>query len=794
MDMSKNWNLWGSVLFLANKWTTAQMRTLGEAFSIGPLKDMMSPLARIGGALPLEGHTPEATAFMQARSIRMSQQLILGGLIRLAMLGTVASTGISSLLNNGVASNPYQNFQKDPAHTFDIYQGRDANGQDQWIKLPFYLFQREALDWAMSAVKANQEGKPFLDVNHLGESVLTAPFMKFAGKLDPATKLSLELSTGQEMNAWMKGYSKYGIDDDPQITNINKSLQLMGIVDGGSLENRLLYAIRSLSPSLSFPTNMAKPANDFPAVLGALGLGVGPLAVGDPKNIALGAIGTNQMGGTKFMQGPNGQMEPSWKYYNDVNHKASLGQQILAIAQTLGTGTADQETNKMQQMETLRQQAGFTPAQLVQLVMYRAGSSSGLQSIITQGLPPIAPGTPKIGAPTKIGNVTLTPQQEVAYQSVTSSKEVLAMEQAMSDPNWKTLDYSQRQSELNDLKAFANKITNEQFAIALGTKKGPVLTTPQANTMLGEFGVIKRQTQDVLNNSPSYTQASPQDQSVMMADRLAASQNAVWEKYYGSTTAMKGATDNALAQYVVLQSGLRDEARHLVEDLPSYKQSFDPMAQQQQLTMSLNFADNLVNQYLQGKSPKAFGAPLTQVELTVAVKNGVVLQDAALNQLHQSYIYQEAPQNDQLLLDSKYVTLAHNVALEDTRLGKETSVGHVGGFNNILNTTLAADEGYQNLIEQFFGTGGRAVYTQKLAELADLKARFRQEYNVAPGDLSKYDRMINLWYEQQNPDYKGFLYYRTQWEKYDPLGKAYRATVQSNYGFEQNNPLAIPTG
>jgi hypothetical protein len=780
LDMSKDWDLWGNVLFLANRWTTSQLRTMGEALGIGSL-------GSIGKAIPLEGHNPTATDFMQRRGITMSQRLIFGGMMRLLLVGTLISTAGSAITNGGVPSTPLQNFMKDPNHTFDIYTGRDPKtNRDTWTRMPFYLFQREMVDWTMAGLKAAQEGKPLIDKNNLGDSSLLAPFERFTSKMDPITKAGLELSTGQELSQWMAGYATSTIDADPQIQNINKSLQLMGIPDGGSIENRLIYAFRDVAPGFGFPTNLPAPVNptsDPGAVINALGLA-------NFNNLGWQLIGSRQDQGTAYEMGSNGQMVPKWQVAQNATNKAAIGQQILALASTLGSGTPDQEKNKLQQMEGLRQQGGFTPSQLVQILLFGAGHSTGGQGLIAQNLPPETAATAQ-AAPIQIGKQVLTPQQEANYQSVTFQKQAFAMAQAMSDPNWKNLDYGQRVAEMNQLKTFADKITNEQFAIALNQKTGPVINEPTAVNMIAEFGTIKNATQNTLINDPTYTQASPQDQQIMMADRITASQNAVWEKYYGTTSAMKGASDSTLMQYVVLQSGLRDEARSLVESLPSFKQSLDPMAQQQELTLSLNFADNLVNQALQGKAPKTFSSPLTQPQLVNAVRNGIILQDAAIKELHQSYIYQEAPQADQLLLDSKYVTLAHNVALEDVRGGQNPTPTNIGRFNTILNNTLAADEGYQSLVEKFFGMGGRAVLAQRETELTDLKARFRQEYNVAPADLTKYDTLINRWYEQQNPDYANFIYYRKQWEKYDPLGQAYTATVQSNFGFEQSNPIAI---
>lgn len=782
LDMSRDWALWGNVAFLANKWTTSQLRTLGEAFSIGPLKDMASPFARLGGVVPLEGSSPAATAYMQQRAINASQHLVFGGLLRLAITGTVMSTAISAIHNNGVPTTPFQNYQKDPARMFDIYTGRDATtNRDTWIHMPFFLFQREMLDWVMSAVKANSEGKDFIDSTNLGDSVLAQPFLKFVNKMDPVTKTALEGITGSEISSWMSGYNDPRIDHDKNITNLNQSLQLLGMPNGGSLENRLLYAWRNLFPGFGFPTDMKAVSADPSAVAGALGLGL-------QNSGQLTGFRNDQ--GTQYEVGPGGKEIPVWEAVKNSNEKKAIGQEIAKIAVTLGTGTPAEEKAKLQQMEALRQQGNFTPGQLTNILLYRASHQDSTDQPGLIGLN-AAPDTSTRA--TQVNGTTLTPQQEVAYQSVTFQGQAAAMEQALSDPSWKTMDWSEQQKTMTNLKAFADRITNERFAIALGTKTGPLLSSTQATQMIGDFGILKKQTQNALLTSSIFKAANPADQAIMQSDRIAASENAVWEKYYGTTNKMKGASDALLASYVALQGGLRDEVRTLIEKLPSFSTSLDPAAQAQELQLSLTFADSLVNQALQGKAPRIFDSPLTQTQLVLAVRNGVVLQDAALKELHRSFIYQEAPQVDQLLLDSKYVTLAHNVALFDTQRGvQEGTNGYDPSFNAILSTTLKADEGYQTLIEQFFGTGGRVVLAQREAELADLKARFKQEYNVAPADLTRYDTMINRWYEQQNPDYANFLYYRKQWEKYDPLGQAYRATIQSNLGFESSNPLALP--
>jgi tRNA nucleotidyltransferase/poly(A) polymerase len=791
IDMSNNWRLWGNVIFLANRWTTGQLRTIGEAIGF-------KRLANMGGGVALEGHDAGSTRAMQARSQQMSQRLLTGGLIRLAIVGTALSSGVSALLNNGVPSTPFDNFQKDPARTFDIYAGRDASGKDQWFRMPFYLFQREMVDWVMSAVKANNEGKDFINTKNLGDSAALAPFVHFAGKLDPVTKAALESLTGQELNGWMRGYSTANIDADPQIQNLNKSLQLMGFGDGGSLENRLLNAIRSLWPASGFPRKLDTPTADYGAIAGALGLGIGPLSLPDPTgrlgsstNIALGMVGSGQLGGITNKPGPDGTIQPAWKNANYYKEQDKVGQSIMQIASTLGTGTKEEELDKLQKMEDLRVSVGLTPASLTNLILHGSSLPTGEKGVLAEGAAPRKT-VNKAFQPTVLSGVTLTPAQETAYNAVTFQRQMQALEQLMSDPTWKTMDATERSNAMSSLKAFADRITNEQFSIAIGVKRGPVVTTPQASSMIAEFGMVKRATQNGLLQSSIYMAAKPEAQKIMMTDRVSSAENAVWQKYYG-VGALKGASDETLTTYVNLQSNLKDETRMLVEKLPSYSRSLDPYAKKQMLDLSLAFADNLVNQAVQGKSPKAFGTPLTQTELIVAVRNGVVLQDASLKNLHGSFIYQEANQADQLALDNKYATLAHNIALYDTRMGIQEGIGQNAQFNSILNTSLAADEGYAMLVEQFFGTGGKLVLAQREKELADLKARFEQENAVRPADLSKYDTLINNWYKQQNPDYANFLYYRSRWEKYDPVGQAYVAMGQANYGYESLNPLALST-
>lgn len=772
MDMTQNYNLFGNVAFLANRWTTGQLRTMGEAFGI-------KSLARLGNPIQIEGPTPADTAFLQRRAIAQSQRLVMGGMIRLAMTSLVMSSGVSALFNNGVPTTPFENFQKDPNHTFDIYTGRDqATGRDTWIKTPFYLFQREMLDWAMAAVKAQTEGKDLVNVNKLGDSVVAAPFMRFFGKMNPATKLSLESLTGNEISQWMRGFSSYDIDHDPHIVNINKSMQMLGIPDAGSLENRLIYAFRQFSPSINYPTNLDKPAADPGAVFSALGIGTfNPFTGTNAANLGLGAAGTRAEAGTQFVKASDGTMQPMWKVSNEADRKYEISQKILEIAKTMGTGTQAEEQTKLQEMDGLRQDAGYTIGQITQILLYSKSTTKGSEGLLADNAAPQG-STPKSQQPTVINGKALTPQQEVSYQSVIFQRQMYGMAQLMSDPTWAQKDMTQRGDDARVMNSFTDRITNEQFGQAIGARQGAAIPNAQANAMITEFGTIKRKAQEDLLASPMYKLADQQTQQTMMSDRISATESALWAKNFGS---LKGASVPNLLRYVELQTGLRDGVRQTVQTLPSYAMA-TPLDQANQLKLGLAFADNLMAQATSGKGPGGFDSTLNENQMYAAVRNGIVLQDAALSTLHQSQIYASATtQAEQQGLDNKYVTLAHTVAIADMRHNVLSSPQN--GFDEILHTQIAVDEGYQHLLDQYFGANGKARYDQYTTELSNLKLRFKQDYTVAPKDLSKYDSMITNWYYQQNPQYYYFLQARTNWEKYDPLGVAYKAQSAANFNY-----------
>lgn len=791
LDMSKDWDLYGNTLFLANRWTMSQLRSLGDAFSIGPLKGI-GILSKFGGSsAPSIESGGKFADYLQRKNAYTAQKLVWGGMARLLMTTFVTSTAISSLLNHGVPSTPFQNFQKDPARTFDIYAGRDPNtGRDNWIRTPFFLFQREMTDWAMAGVKALQEGHPLVDPNNLGFSALFAPFESFANKMDPISRLSFELSTGTELNLWMKGYSpdKMMIDNDKYITNIKQSLDMMGVPDMGSLENRLLYAFRDLSPTPGavFPTDMTKAAADPGAVASALGFGTfNPWHGDNLKTMAMGATGTREDQGTQFVPGPDGNPVPMYQVINAANKKDALGQQILQIASTLGTSTAQEEVAKLQQIESLREQAGYTPGQLSQLLIFGASHSTGIQGLAYQN----APNTPKTTTTKVLNGVPLTASQQALFDQTSAQRQVFAIAQLVNSPEWTNMSVGDRTNESNSMIQFADKITNEQMGQVIGTKKGIPISNSQANSMIAEFGIIKKQAQADMVNSALYRSASPQVQQTMMSDRITATQNALWAKYFG---AMKGASDQQILSYVDLETGLRDEVRTVLAGTQTYATS-DPASQNLLMSKNLTFADNLVNQAIQGKSPKTFNSPLTQSQLYMAVRNGVILQDVAVQNLQNTQMYQDALNADAMngtntatSLEDKYITLAHNIALYDTRVGVNVNNAQplAGGFDAALNTQLQADQGYHQLITQFFGPNGSQVLSQYDQQLSDLKAQYRQENNIPPNYLSKVDAEVDRWFYQQHPDYYYFVEARKNWEKYDPLGVAYKATTQSNIGYE----------
>ena len=793
LDMSKDWNLYGNVLLLANRWTTGQLRSLGDAFGIKYLSNLgtgSKALGLAGGSSRVvEGTSPEIERFMKDKNVAIARRLVWGGMVRLAMTSMILSTAISSLLNNGVPYTPVQNFLKDPNHTFDIYAGKtsdpDGTSHDNWIRLPFFLFQREMLDWAMAGVKAVQNGLPIVNADSLGGSVAGAPFARFAGKLNPILQLGIELPLNQELSLWMRGYSNSQISSDKNIVNLQKSLDLLGAPDLGSVESRFLYALRQIAPApppfgLIFPTNLEQPTKDPAQVLNALGLGGGVVG-GSPVGIGLGIVGSRQEQGQSYIGG-----SPLSQITLQNQKKAALGQQILAIAQTLGDSTDPKiEQQKLQQIEALRQQAQLTPGGLAQLMGFGAGHNTGLQGLYYDNAPqPTVSGIP---ATKSINGVPLSPEQDVIYNEIASQREMVAIAQLVSDPGWATMDSASRIAEANSMIAFANKITTEQFGQQIGRRQGTPITNVQANAMLINYATLKKQLNNELLASPVYKAADPQTQGAMRSDRTTIIQNALWAQNFGG---LKGSTNYQIRQYVDLTASLRDEVRQMVPNLRSYNQAVSPELQSLILSKGLSFADTLVLAAAEGKFPKGFTAPLTQQQLFLAVRNGVSLSDIALSELHNTGIYQQAIASDPTgadaaSLDSKYITLAHSVALADMRHGV-TATGQ-GGFDNAIQTQLAADEAYQQLVDEYLG--GTAQLKQFETELSSLKAQFRQDHNIPPSELSKYDTAVNNWYYSRNPEYHAFVEARKNWERYTLQGQAYLASTQANLGYEAASPL-----
>jgi len=776
LDMSKNWDLLGNSLFLANKWTTGQVRTLGTAFNIGPLKGITNPLKNLGGERVIEGPTPEMTDMLQRKNIALAQRLVLGGTARLLMTSMVMSTAVSSLLNNGVPYSPIQNWMKDPSHVWDIYAGRDpVSNRDRWIRNPFYLFQRELADYAIAGVKAHNDGQDTW-------TTVSAPFTSFANKANPISKLGIEMTLGQEINMWMKGYGNSNIDKDKYITNIHQSLNSMGIPDVGSFENRILYAFQQLAPTpgLSFPSNLNQPTNDPLAVAKALGVG----QFADPQTLALGAMGTRESSGTQYVQTQAGEIP--------VSQSFRARDQIVTMVKAMSSDPAVQQI-QWQQIEQLRQQANLSAGQMTQLIEHGATPSQPADSKgILNGTQPA--GTPASTGPKvkTISGVQLTPQQNVLYENAASQRVEYALSQVLNDPNWSNLDNSQKTAEANAMVSYANKITDEQFGRMIAKRPGAPISNLEANQMLMDVTTIKRQTLADLQKTPTFQQASPQDQQIMLADRTTATHNAVWDKYFGNPNGSgpnipqyKGATSSQLLQAIELQANLRDTVRTTLAALPGWQGAATPYLQGQMLSAALKYADTVSNQMLAGTAPRTFSKQLNAAQLFTTVRNGVILQDQALSELHNSPTYMMADPKTQTTLDAKYIALAHNIALYDTREGFNTAAGQ--GYQDAIRTQLAADEGYQQLLNTYGGPQQIDTFSK---ELADLKTLFKQENNVAPRYLNSYLAKIDQWYYANHPQYYAFVTARKNWERYDPLGQAYQSIASSDLGYQAASPLA----
>src|SRR5207249_4319627 len=144
---------------------------------------------------------------------------------------------------------PYENFLRDPTHTFDIYMGTDpATGKDKWQHNPTYGMIQEMMLYGMAGIKAQREGKSTGDV-------IEAVLGRYGfGKGNPMLSQAFDQLTGRNNSKWFAGYDdkSSAISGDPNVIAIHKALDAYGVPDLGGFEDRLIYAYRAIGPMPSF--------------------------------------------------------------------------------------------------------------------------------------------------------------------------------------------------------------------------------------------------------------------------------------------------------------------------------------------------------------------------------------------------------------------------------------------------------------------------------------------------------------------------------------------------------------
>src|SRR6266853_4204057 len=146
-DMTRDWRLIGNSAFFANSWSTVQLRMLGKAGSAMKVPganwlanfgggeryvDAVTPMMKDMGKM-----SPEELKWINSQDGTLAKQYAIGGALKLLAVSTMlgyAGSSIASLTGqpNAHPSGPWDNFMRDPTHTFDIYLGTDPNtGKDK---------------------------------------------------------------------------------------------------------------------------------------------------------------------------------------------------------------------------------------------------------------------------------------------------------------------------------------------------------------------------------------------------------------------------------------------------------------------------------------------------------------------------------------------------------------------------------------------------------------------------------------------------------------------------------------
>lgn len=778
-DMSLAWQTYGRAVLISAPWTLSQLR-VGRDAILGNAKiaqKMGRPDYSIASKKMVEsGFGQKHAQYFDSLHTKMARRMLFGGMLKMAMTMALVQPALSWILT-GQPTNILQNFQKDPTHTFDIYAGTDATGKDNWISTGFFGWQREMAEYGLSAIKAAQEGKSPYEVG-------TAPLVRFTNKNNPLGRLAFEEATNNQIGKWLNGWSDSSITPDParnlggdtDIQLLHQALTAKGVPDGGGLEDRILFALRTAAPAPSFPTPIPvkRDSNNKQVIDTQTGLPI-PLYTdlrsligqtlnpgdffNDPMKTAAYAMGAQETSS-------NSVATTQANNANNAKYQESQAQNLMRNKAMRDLNIAFQHGD-FNKVAEIRDANGLTTQQVKDAITWTTSYSVSGRQVTSKGV--LSGGGPTSTVkPITIGGRVLTEDEKSVYEKDLSNRQVYTEYQLAHNPYFMTATQTERAAMLNSIQALSDKYTNSEWDYKLNGTGAPP-NDAQFHQLIATAIDGRSAVKQALFATPSFQQATPMEQQKMIENYSTFANTLAWGRIYGKE---KGMTPADLPKIIMTSVTAEQGVKDYLGQTPFFQQA-EPQDQQRMLneygTLTQQSTLNMYEGKLKGVMP---------FNIDMYVKSTVNVEESSKYLLHQSNFYQAASLATQKSLDTKYEKLSRTIATADwqqgrpvTQLSQTNQAFEIGSERTIVGH-LMADQAFTDLQSQYGGAEKIASYSN---ELSSIQKGIRENTNAAPKTINYLVTQAKNRFLAQNPQYGAYLKARTNWERGSELGKLYSA-------------------
>lgn len=778
-DMTRDWRMIGNSAFFANSWSSVQIRMFGKF-----LQAMKVPggrfLANFGGGeryntfvtkmmKDMGGMDQETLDWINSQDGALAKNYVLGGALKLLATSVAlnyAGSTIAVLTGqpNAQMSGPWNNFMRDPTHTFDIYLGTDpATGKDKWQHNPLYGMIQEMALYGLAAVKeARNGGNPY--------DVAEAPVLRYAfGKMNPMFNLVADLYAQREMSMYYNGFGdKADIQQDPSIVAIQRALNAKGINLPVGLMDNLIYAWRAVGPMPSFaPTvHPDNQLNNWGDIMNAMGTGqyfgagdfwnaIQSGNMSDLYKFDLGNLAQYMLGSRQSLSATPAQVALNNQYEQASANKAQTDAAVQQMTQAAYKG--DYQT-----ILNIANQQGFDNNQMLNSLEHPPSGSGG--GILYHGTPYTGGGS-AMTQDTLMG-YTLKPNETTQLEALKKAHTLALYNQLTQDPEWQSATGSERGAMLASIERQVMKAVENQYAQQIGLMGGAQITNDDIQGLIDNELQLRNVASGVVATNSYYTQADPIQQARMMSEYKTFADQLSWDMTFGS---LKGLPPENAQAYVEAAINTEEGTRQYLQGSIFYQMA-SPDEQVRMLSEYSTLSRTVAKRYAleQGQGPRG-DIRLSPDQLLPVVEKTIDIEEYAKAVLHGTDYYNTSDTSVQSSLDGKYATLARSLAFSPAAYGDP---------RQLIDNSINSEQSYFDLQNQFGGSN----YVKLMAQqLSDLELTMRQGTDLSPKQISAEQKALRAMFLAQNPAYAQYIKAKTWWGRNTTDGQIYNALNNSEY-------------